>query len=103
MQLFLVNFEERLKNLQFPLQREKERTKIKQHYGIIQHNLKKEFEELSDWKEEALQKKIELEDQVNQLTLQLQSVRLNNQSLQQKAVQLRTSLPCSFEKHHPLL
>lgn len=57
MQLFIVNFEERLKNLQFPLQREKERIKIKQHYGIIQHNLQKEIEELSDWKEEALQKK----------------------------------------------
>ncbi len=55
---------------------------MEHHYGTIQHNLPNEFEELSDQKEGALQEKVELEDEINQLTLQLQSIQLNNLSLQ---------------------
>ncbi len=65
------------------LQREVQRvTEMKHCHGAIQQNLEKEFKKLSDWKEESLQEKVELEDEINQLTLPLQSTQLNNQSLE---------------------
>ena len=75
------------------LQREEERvTEMQRRHGAIQQNLEKEIKELSDWKGEALEEKAELEDEIDRLTQQLQSTQLNNQSLEGKAVQLRTSL-----------